>query len=134
VDIKANPSIHKGMPFKAYHGRTGVVFNVSRRAVGVRVNKQVNGRILNKRITVRVEHVKPSRCQVEIKRRVKENEALKAKARETGEKVGLKRRPAAPKEPPPRPSRPFLSLIFCNKFPQPKTELTLKNFELFHRT
>jgi ribosomal protein L21E len=41
VDIKVNPSIHKGMPFKAFHGRTGVIFNVTKRAVGVRVNKQV---------------------------------------------------------------------------------------------
>ena len=41
VDIKVDSSIHKGMPFKHYHGRTGVVFNVTKRAVGVRVNKQV---------------------------------------------------------------------------------------------
>ena len=42
VDIKVDSSIHKGMPFKHYHGRTGVVFNVTKRAVGVRVNKKVN--------------------------------------------------------------------------------------------
>ena len=41
VDIKVDSSIHKGMPFKHYHGRTGVVFNVTKRAVGVRVNKKV---------------------------------------------------------------------------------------------
>ena len=33
VDIKVDPSIHKGMPFKHYHGRTGVIFNVNKRAV-----------------------------------------------------------------------------------------------------
>ena len=44
VDIKCNPSIHKGMPFKNYHGRTGVIFNVTKRAVGVRVNKEVRAR------------------------------------------------------------------------------------------
>ena len=43
VDIKANPSIQKGMPFKGYHGRTGVVYNVTKRALGVEVNKLVNG-------------------------------------------------------------------------------------------
>ena len=41
VDIKVDSSVHKGMPFKYYHGRTGVVFNVTKRAIGVRVNKEV---------------------------------------------------------------------------------------------
>ena len=42
VDIKCNPSIHKGMPFKYYHGRTGIVFNVTKTSLGVRVNKQAS--------------------------------------------------------------------------------------------
>lgn len=29
------------MPYKFYHGRTGKVFNVTKRAVGVVVNKQI---------------------------------------------------------------------------------------------
>ena len=29
------------MPFKYYHGRTGVVFNVTKRAIGVDVKKEV---------------------------------------------------------------------------------------------
>ncbi|XP_044168858.1 60S ribosomal protein L21-like isoform X2 [Acropora millepora] len=41
VDIKANGAIHKGMPYKAYHGRTGQVYNVAKRSLGVIVNKQV---------------------------------------------------------------------------------------------
>ncbi len=99
VDIKVNPSIQKGMPFKAYHGKTGVVFNVSKRALGVKVNKRVNGRIINKRIHVRVEHTKPSKCQVEIKERVKENEVTKSDVRKSkGAKVNLKRLPAQPKK------------------------------------
>lgn len=53
VDIKANAAQHKGMPYKNYHGRTGIVFNVTKRAVGVRVNKPVNGRIIEKRVHVR---------------------------------------------------------------------------------
>lgn len=44
VDIKVDSSIHKGMPFKFYHGRTGVVFNVNKRAIGVQVNKLVGER------------------------------------------------------------------------------------------
>eukprot|EP00518_Triparma_eleuthera_P004365 CAMPEP_0182464012 /NCGR_PEP_ID=MMETSP1319-20130603/8174_1 /TAXON_ID=172717 /ORGANISM="Bolidomonas pacifica, Strain RCC208" /LENGTH=133 /DNA_ID=CAMNT_0024663613 /DNA_START=102 /DNA_END=503 /DNA_ORIENTATION=+ len=97
VDIKVNPAQHKGMPFKAYHGRTGRVFNVSRRAVGVKINKNVNGKIIKKAMHVRVEHVNPSKCRQEVLRRVKENEAAKATARQTGVKVDLKRHPRPPK-------------------------------------
>ena len=42
VDIKVNGAIHKGMPHKFYHGRTGQVWNVTKRAIGVEINKQVN--------------------------------------------------------------------------------------------
>ena len=39
--VKANGAIHKGMPYKAYHGRTGQVYNVAKRSLGVIVNEQV---------------------------------------------------------------------------------------------
>ena len=97
VDIFADPAIHKGMPFKHYHGRTGIVFNVTKSAVGVRVNKQVNGRIIEKRIHVRIEHVRKSKCQKEILARKAANEAAKDEARKTGVKVNLKRTPKLPK-------------------------------------
>lgn len=45
---------------------------------------QVNGRIISKQIHVRVEHVSPSKCRDELKRRVKENEAAKKAARAGG--------------------------------------------------
>jgi large subunit ribosomal protein L21e len=98
VDIFADPSIHKGMPYKGYHGRTGIIFNVTKSAVGVRVNKEVNGRIIEKRIHVRIEHVRKSKCQAEILRRVVENEKAKEEARSTGVKINLKRTPKLPKE------------------------------------
>ena len=98
VDIFADPSIHKGMPYKGYHGRTGIIFNVTKSAVGVRVNKMVNGRIIEKRIHVRIEHVRKSKCQAEILRRKVENEKKKEEARTTGVKVNLKRTPKLPKE------------------------------------
>ena len=41
VDIKVNGAVQKGMPHKFYHGRTGRVWNVTKRAIGVEVNKQV---------------------------------------------------------------------------------------------
>ena len=81
VDIKCNPAQVKGMPFKHYHGRTGQVYNVTKRAVGVRVAKQVNGRIINKHLNVRVEHVIPSKCRDDLKARVARNEELKKAAR-----------------------------------------------------
>ena len=98
VDIFADPSIHKGMPYKHYHGRTGIVFNLTKSSVGIRVNKPVNGRIIEKRIHVRIEHVRQSKCQKEILARKVSNEAAKAEAAKTGVKVNLKRTPILPKE------------------------------------
>ena len=97
VDIFANPSIHKGMPHKGYHGRTGIIFNVTKSAVGVRVNKLVNGRIIEKRIHVRIEHVRKSSFRKEINQRKIENEKAKDEARKTGVKISLKRTPVLPK-------------------------------------
>merc|ERR1711957_881390 len=66
VDIKANSAVQQGMPHKTYHGRTGVVWSVTKRAVGVLVNKQVGGRIFAKKIHVRVEHVAKSNDQAKV--------------------------------------------------------------------
>merc|ERR1712153_54269 len=81
VDIKANSAIQKGMPHKFYHGRTGVVFNVTPHAVGVIVNKKVGGRIMAKRVHVRV----------------KSNDAAKIQAKKDGVKIVTKRQPKMPK-------------------------------------
>lgn len=77
VNIAVNGTFHKGMPHKFYHGRTGIVYNVSRRAVGVELNKQVRNRIVKKRISVRVEHVQPSTCRIDFLQRVKRNEEVR---------------------------------------------------------
>lgn len=98
VDIKCNPAVHKGMPFKHYHGRTGVVFNVTKRSVGVRVNKEVNGKILEKRIHVRIEHVIPSKCRIGHISRVQKNDEIKKAVKAgTMEKQVLKRLPIMPR-------------------------------------
>jgi large subunit ribosomal protein L21e len=95
VDIIGNGAIHKGMPHKFYHGRTGRVFNVNPNSVGVIINKQVRNRIIPKRIHVRVEHVKRSTCQENFKKMVK---ALEAEKRQNkGAKVSRKRQPAGPR-------------------------------------
>lgn len=100
VDIVVNGACHKGMPHRFYHGRTGVIFNVSRRGVGVEVNKLVRGRILKKAINVRVEHVRPSNSRKGFLDRVEKNETLKREAKAKGEVVNkalLKRIPEQPR-------------------------------------
>ena len=48
VDIKNNGAQQKGMAFKVYHGKTGVVYNVTKSAVGVILYEQVGNRYLEK--------------------------------------------------------------------------------------
>ncbi len=86
------------MPHKYYHGKTGVVWNVTKRAVGVEINKQVNGRYIKKRIHVRIEHVAPSRCKEDFLRRVKSNDEARRQAKAAGApKPITKRQPAGPR-------------------------------------
>ena len=98
VDIKVNSSIHKGMPHKYYQGKTGVVWNVTKRAVGVEVNKIVRGIQLKKRFHVRIEHIQPSRCREAFLKRRSENDARRAEAKKKGEPVpAMKRIPQGPR-------------------------------------
>ena len=96
VDIVANGSIHKGMPHKFYHGRTGRVFDISPNSIGVMVNKEVRNRIVEKRIHVRVEHLRISTCNANFKKHVKAVE--KAKRDKPEEKQMTKRLPTGPAE------------------------------------
>ena len=77
------------MPHKFYHGKTGVVWNVTPRAIGVIVNKRVGNRIIRKKIHVRIEHVKHSNCRKEFLERMIKNEQLKKEAKEKGSKLSL---------------------------------------------
>ncbi|KAJ8682758.1 hypothetical protein QAD02_018550 [Eretmocerus hayati] len=97
VDIKGHGAVQKGMPYKVYHGKTGRVFNVTQHALGVIVNKRVRGRIIAKRINIRIEHVNHSKCREDFLKRVKENERLRKEASEKKIKVQLKRQPAEPR-------------------------------------
>ena len=72
VDIKGMGTVQKGMPHKCYHGKTGRVYNVTQHAVGIIVNKQVKGKILAKRINVRIEHTKHSKNRDSFLKWVKE--------------------------------------------------------------
>jgi large subunit ribosomal protein L21e len=98
IDVIADGSIHKGMPHKFYHGKTGRVFDVTQHAIGVVINKQHRGRIIPKRIHVRIEHVRRSECREAFKRRVRENDSKKREAKTRGVKINTKRIPLQPRE------------------------------------
>jgi len=97
VDIKANAAQQKGMPHKFYHGRTGIVYNVTPRAVGVLINKIVGNRYIEKRVNIRVEHIRHSKCRQEFLDRVKTNDTAKKDANAKGERISLKRVPRLPR-------------------------------------
>lgn len=90
------------MPHKFYHGfafftfsdftalsnglhrRTGIVYNVTPHAVGVIVNKVVGNRYIEKRVNIRVEHIRHSGCRQEFLDRVKRNHDAHAEAKAKG--------------------------------------------------
>ncbi|XP_054993029.1 60S ribosomal protein L21-like [Sorex araneus] len=98
VDIKGMGTVQKGMPHICSHGKTGRVYNVTRHAVGIVVNKQVKGKILAKRINGRIEHIKHSKSRDSFLKRVKQNDQKKKEAKEKETWVQLKRQPAPPRE------------------------------------
>ncbi|EOD15532.1 hypothetical protein EMIHUDRAFT_436239 [Emiliania huxleyi CCMP1516] len=101
VDVVCNSGQQKGMPHKFYHGRTGTVWNVTRRAIGVEVNKVHRQKQLVKRIHVRVEHLRPSKSRLGHLDRVKLNEEKKRAAKASGTPCPaseLKRQPKGPRE------------------------------------
>ena len=97
VDIKGNGAIQKGMPHKIYHGKTGRVYNVTKRAVGVIVNKRVRGDILAKKINLRVEHISHSKCRDDFLNRVVKNELVKKEAKASGVYVCTRRATVNPR-------------------------------------
>ena len=89
VDVVADAAIRKGMPHKYYHGRTGLVWNVTPRGVGVIINKPVRHRLMRKRICVRFEHVKKSRCREAFQKKSKAYQEYVA-AKKAGKTVAKK--------------------------------------------
>mmetsp|Transcript_9566 Transcript_9566/g.17229 ORF Transcript_9566/g.17229 Transcript_9566/m.17229 type:complete len:160 (-) Transcript_9566:491-970(-) len=97
VDIVANSAVQQGMPFKYYHGKTGRIFNISRTSVGVEILKAVGNRCIPKRFHLRIEHVRPSRCQEAFKDFIKKRDADRRAAKASGEKLIVeKRQPKGP--------------------------------------
>lgn len=87
----------RSMPHKVYHGKTGVIYNVTKSAVGVIIYKRVGNRYIEKRVNVRIEHINHSRSREEFLNRVKQNAIKKQKAKAEGTHLQLKRQPAMPR-------------------------------------
>ena len=64
VDVKACGSVHKGMPHKYYHGKTGIVYNVTARAVrterGVRRSARAGASALPRAATAALPRARPA--------------------------------------------------------------------------
>ena len=77
---------------KCVYSRTGIIYNVTPRAVGVLINKRVGNRFIQKRVNLRVEHVKHSQGRQVFLDRVKKNERARIEAKEkSGESFELVR-------------------------------------------
>lgn len=98
VDIIVDGAIHRGMPHHFYHGRTGRIFNVAPRSIGVTILKQVRNRREEKRLNVRIEHIRKSDCRTKFLDVVRKNDALRTEANKKKEKLCLKRQPQLPQE------------------------------------
>jgi large subunit ribosomal protein L21e len=86
------------MPHKVYHGKTGVIYNVTKSAVGVIIYKKVKHRYIEKRINLRVEHISLSRSRDDFLKRVKSNAERRKQLKTDGSSAQLKRQPAQPRE------------------------------------
>ncbi|XP_014439038.1 60S ribosomal protein L21-like [Tupaia chinensis] len=98
VHIKGMGTLQKGMPHRCYQGKTERVYSVVHHAVGVVVNKHVEGKILAWRINVHIEHIKHPKSRNSILKCVKENDQKKEEAKEKGTWVPLKCQPAPLRE------------------------------------
>uniref|UniRef100_A0A7S3J180 60S ribosomal protein L21 n=2 Tax=Euplotes harpa TaxID=151035 RepID=A0A7S3J180_9SPIT len=97
VDIVTDGAVHKGMPYKVYHGKTGRIFSVCPRGIGVEINKRVRHRIMKKRLYIRHEHIRKSNCREAFLRRLKEDLIKKQEAKKEGKIISTKRIPPQPR-------------------------------------
>jgi large subunit ribosomal protein L21e len=63
VEIKGKSTVQKRNAPQCYHSRTGRVYNITQHAVGIVVNKQVEVKVLAKRINVHIEYIKHSKSR-----------------------------------------------------------------------
>jgi len=77
VHIKGTGTVQKGMPHRFYHGKTGRVMNVLKRSVQVLVNKRVKQRLIEKKVILRIEHIKPAKYEEGKRKKIEKIESLK---------------------------------------------------------
>merc|ERR1712137_447848 len=58
VDIKVNSAVQKGMPYRFYHGRTGKIYMVTKKVVGVLLARRRKSKMRRRFILARVEHIR----------------------------------------------------------------------------
>ena len=98
ADIIVDGAIHKGMPHQYYHGRTGRIFSVNKRSVGIHMLKRVRQRKMDKHIFARIEHVRVSNTRKAFVERVQANDKIKTEANKKKVLVSTKRQIEGPKE------------------------------------
>ena len=98
VTIIIDGSKHNGMPHRIYQGKTGKIFNITPHAVGVIINKRLRNKIIQKKLNVRLEHIKKSGCRSEFLQRIKINDELKKNAKLEKKVLSTKRETKAPRE------------------------------------
>merc|ERR1719474_357512 len=87
------------MAHRIYHGKTGVIWNITQRSVGVLLKKQVGPRYRTKRLHVRIEHIVPSGCRKDFLNRCRFNQKYRRMHRKDPKKYPwrqLKRQPKGP--------------------------------------
>ncbi|XP_040582589.1 uncharacterized protein [Lepeophtheirus salmonis] len=71
VDCVINSSVHKGMPHKTYHGRTGKIVVVNETTITVLFLVRVGNKVEERAINMRAEHLRKSRCNLWLIKRQK---------------------------------------------------------------
>lgn len=84
VDCFINPSVHKGMPHKRFHGKTGRVLDVNIRSYICVFYIRKGGEYREQIVTIRNEHLRKSRCDESYRKRFEQNYLLKMECEREG--------------------------------------------------
>mmetsp|Transcript_40428 Transcript_40428/g.80984 ORF Transcript_40428/g.80984 Transcript_40428/m.80984 type:complete len:160 (-) Transcript_40428:1390-1869(-) len=91
VDVVINSAIHKGLPFKFYHGKTGKIFKVSKSSLGVNIEKTIGNRKISKKVNVRIEHIQQSKSNIGfIEKKVSRDEIRRNQRKQPFKKIHLR--------------------------------------------
>lgn len=77
VDISANSSIQRGLPYKFYHGKTGKIFSITKFSAGVKVEKKVGNKRIIKRLNIRMEHLIKSKTRIKFFEKLKSRDMIR---------------------------------------------------------